>query len=158
MMTSCRKDFLRAGLALSMVAAAAHGAAALQLVSAEVAGTELRLGLSDGRTLAGAQLVGVQLDLTDEFGAPVRVRIDAVGPDPNDKTGEVLLYSLTTPAADGAWQPVCNPDPDGKPLATLQQGEDSRVVIWCTAGALAKCVRFVALRVLRARRRVRRTT
>lgn len=139
-MTTWRNILL--GTALALATTAANGAAALQLTLAEVTGTELRLGFSDGRTLAREQLVGVQLDLADEIGAPVRVRVDAVMPDPKDRTGEVLLYSLTTPAAGGGWQPVCDPDPDGKQLGILQQGENGRVVIWCTSGALGKCVRF----------------
>jgi hypothetical protein len=110
--------------------------------SVAVVGTDLRVALSDGRTLAGDGLVGVVLGLRNEGGAVVRVRIEAVMPDPKDKTAEVFLYRFTALDVAGAWQPVCAPDPDGRPLAIPQPGVAGTVAIWCTAGALAKCVRF----------------
>jgi hypothetical protein len=135
----------RAGVALVLVlATVATGAVAdgVKLVSTEVAGSELRVGLSDGRVLVRDGLLGAVLGLTDEYGQPVNVRIDAVERDEAAPTGEVLLYTLTSPDGAGGWQAVCPPDPQGLNRAVLTQSEGGAVVIWCTAGVLAKCVRW----------------
>ncbi len=53
-----------------------------------------------------------------------------------------MLYRLTSPDAAGAWQSVCSPGPDGLQAAIFQLGADGELVIWCTSGALGKCVRY----------------
>ena len=53
----------------------------------------------------------------------------------------MLLYRFTAQDAAGAWQPLCPPDPDGQRLGFPQPGPRGDIVIWCTAGALGKCVR-----------------
>jgi hypothetical protein len=134
-----------ATIAIAIAMVATGSAAAAQAVSlgfTEVAGSELRIGLSDGRLLAREALVGSVMGLSDEDGQPIRVRIDAVERDPDAPTGEVLLYTLTAPNAVGGWGPVCPPGPEGRNLAVLTQGEDGAVVIWCSGGVLAKCVRW----------------
>jgi hypothetical protein len=122
--------------------ATVDAAPVVKITGVEVAGTELRVALSDGRTLAGGGLVGAVLGLRTEEGASVRVRIEAVTADPKDRTGEVFLYRFTAPDAAGNWQPVCSPGPDGLQLGIPQPGAAGTVAIWCTAGALGKCVRF----------------
>jgi hypothetical protein len=137
--------FRRIALALAFtagLATAAHAALAVKLVNVAVAGTDLRVALSDGRTLSGSGLVGAVLGLRNEAGAAIRVKVEAVMADPKDKTGEVFLYRFTAQDTGGAWQPICAPDPDGRPLAIPQPGAGGTVAIWCTAGALAKCIRF----------------
>jgi hypothetical protein len=133
-----------AGLAMVAAAGAAPPARAAMPDQAgvQVAGSELRLGLPDGRVLSGQALVGVVLSLRDAGGVPLRVKIEGVGSDPRDKTGEIRLYRFTAPGPAGDWQPVCSPDPDGQPLGLAVYGGEGRLAIWCTAGALAKCVRF----------------
>jgi hypothetical protein len=110
--------------------------------SVRVVGTELVIALDDGRELGREQVVGTILTLRGEDGQHRRVKIESVAPDPTDPTGGVLLYRLTWPDAAGAWQPVCSPGPDGLQAAILQPGADGELVIWCTSGALGKCVRY----------------
>jgi hypothetical protein len=116
-------------------------AAAQQLQAVRVVGTELQLMLDDGRTLARDELVGAVLTLRAEDGERRRVKIESIMPDPRDRTGEVLLYGFATPDAAGAWRPLCPPDPNGRQLGFPQPGPHGDIVIWCTAGALGKCVR-----------------
>src|SRR5437016_5841422 len=125
-----------------VAATVANAAPAVKLEAVTVAGTELSVGLSGGRTLSGVGLVGAVLGLRSEEGAAMRVKIEAVMADPKDRTGEVFLYRFTAPDATGQWQPVCSPDPDGRQLGIPQPGAGGKVAIWCTAGALGKCVRF----------------
>ena len=133
---------LAAAAGAAVVTAAAQAAPAVKISQVEVVGTDLRVALSDGRTLAGGGLVGAVLGLRTEEGAAVRVKVEAVTADPKDRTGEVFLYRFTAPDAAGKWQPVCSPGPDGLQLGIPQPGAGGNVAIWCTAGALGKCVRF----------------
>ena len=134
--------FMAAGAAFAALAADAPAAAAPKVSGVEVVGTDLRVALSDGRTLSGQGLLGMVLGLRSEAGEPLRVKIEAVTADPKDKTGEVLLYRFTARDGAGNWQPICSPGPDGLRLGIPQPGADGKLVIWCTAGALGKCVRF----------------
>src|SRR4051794_25000222 len=79
----------------------------------EVSGSEFRVRLADGRTLAGEALVGTVLSLgPTEGGGATRVRIDSVERDPEDASGDIVLYGLSTQATpNGEWQPYCTPDP-----------------------------------------------
>jgi len=92
--------------------------------------------------LSRDQLVGAVLTLRAEDGERRRLKIESIIADPRDQTGEVLLYRFTAQDTAGAWQPLCPPDPDGQQLGFPQPGPQGDVVIWCTAGALGKCVRF----------------
>lgn len=121
---------------------AADAAPALKIEGVEVVGTDLRIDLSDGRSLSGGALVGAVLGLSNETGAAMLVKIEAVTADPKDRTGEVFLYRFTTLDAAGRWLPVCSPDPDGRQLGIPQPGAGGKVEIWCTSGALGKCVRL----------------
>ena len=82
--------------------------------------------------------------------ARMTVRIEAVEPDPRDRSGETTLYALSVAdARTGARRNLCSPDPYGErwgfPLAAAY-GADGRATgsfaITCTAGAQAKCIRF----------------
>jgi hypothetical protein len=79
----------RIALALAFtagLATAAHAALTVKLVNVAVAGTDLRVALSDGRTLSGNGLVGTVLGLRNEAGAAVRVKVEAVlGACPNNR-------------------------------------------------------------------------
>ena len=113
-----------------------------------VEGTAFVLRQADGTELRGAQLVGAELDL----GGGVTVRIDAVRPDPGDKSGETLLHAFSTRGADGTWVPLCEPDHDGHregfPVpgrwddAGRYHADPDHFALSCTSGAQAKCVRF----------------
>jgi hypothetical protein len=128
------------GLAVAAVGCSAAAAANGPLVA--VVGTQIEVRAADGSTLPRDRLIGAILALRAEDGERLRVKIEEVMADPKDKTGEVLLYRFTAQDAAGAWQPICSPDPDGRQLGIAQPGAHGEVVIWCTAGALGKCVRF----------------
>src|SRR5690348_13408943 len=136
------KGILAIFVCATSVTAAADAAPTVKMNAVEVVGTDLRVELSGGRTLAGSGLVGSLLGLRTEDGAAVRVKVEAVMADPRDKTGQVFLYRFTARDAAGQWQPICSPGPDGLQLGIPQPGADGKLVIWCTAGALGKCVRF----------------
>jgi ADYC domain len=118
----------------------------------EVTGTTLRARRPDGSSLEGAALVGSVL-VVARGGETLRVRIADVEHDARDPRGEVLLYDFRVVAPDGAEEPLCRPDPDGRrlglPLAgrsdsagILRPGAGNEFELVCTAGARGKCVRF----------------
>ena len=84
----------------------------------EVSGTAFRVTRSDGSVKQGVELHGAVL-VFNIAGSPVRIRIDAITPDPNDNA--VLVHDFRV---------------DG-----LEAGSDVFELI-CTAGAKGKCVRF----------------
>jgi len=127
------------GLAAAL---AAGPTPAPRIASAWVDGTDLVLGLADGRRLTGAALVGAVLALRDEHGVRRTMKVEAVVRDPADPTGAVHLYRLTAPDAAGSWRPVCTPGPDGLQMAIPQPGPAGELAVWCTSGALGKCVRW----------------
>jgi len=105
-----------------------------------VEGTEIVVGLGDGRTLRSKDLVGAVLDVRFE-GEPAKVRIAAVEADPEDKTGTVWLHTFEARQADGSWANLCGPGPDGRRQGFPLQGPGG-LEFTCSAGALGKCVRF----------------
>jgi hypothetical protein len=119
----------------------AASAAAHEAPRMEVEGTEFVVTLGDGRVMRSRDLAGTVLDV--RFGGrPMRLRIAAVEPDPQDRTGTVWLHSFETPAADGGWQNFCTAGPDGRRQGFPLAGGPDGVELSCTAGAIAKCVRF----------------
>ncbi len=101
----------------------------------------------EGAALGGAVLV------VAVGGRTLRVRVANVEQDARDPRGEVLLYDFRVIARNGAEEPLCRPDPDGRqlglPLAGRSDGagilrpsaaNDFELV--CTSGARGKCVRF----------------
>ncbi len=140
-------------LAALAVAGAPSAAPQTAAQRVEIVGTVFHVTLADGHVLAQAELPGVVLAIGDGSGNQRRIRIDAVEPDPKDKTGEILLYQLSEQdSGDGSWKNLCLPDPDGKRLGFPLAGAftaDGRYVaapgkllITCTGGAEGKCVRF----------------
>jgi hypothetical protein len=127
-------------------------AAAAELRSIEVDGTEFKATLIDGRVLRSAELVGATLTIGISGGV-TRVRIDAVELDPEAKGAPIWLHSFSTETAEGLRQPLCDPGPDGRrdgfPLAgraradgAMEPAEPGVFEIVCTSGARGKCVRF----------------
>ena len=121
--------------------------------SLEVAGTQFRITMPDGRGLASADLIGAVLDAIDETGRTVAVRLDAVTRDPADVDGDIWLHRFSVPdAATGSWRDFCIPGPDGTvagfPLAGSWTNDGrheharSGFTITCTSGAVGKCVRM----------------
>lgn len=153
-----RRTLLRAVLPVLLALAGWSGgsvpAPAVEVGKVEIVGTAFRITLADGRVLTGAALVGAVLDVADDAGNPLTVRINGHRPDPLDPSGETVLYALSTPdpAAPGGWTSLCRPGPDGLalgfPLAGAWTADGRHVAapgsfgITCTAGAVGKCVRF----------------
>lgn len=120
--------------------------------SVEAEATEFKVTLSDGRVLRSRDLVGARLVIA-MGGDTLRVRLDAVEPDPDATTGTVWLHTFSMQAADGAWRNICEAGPDGRrqgfPIAgrpgadgSFAQAEPGVLEFACTSGALGKCVRF----------------
>ena len=136
--------------------AATFATAALPAIAAdptviriEAVGTGFRATLSDGSVKQAKDLAGAVLVFNID-GKRVRIRIAAITPDPNDKTGTVLLHDFRIDATNA---PLCGPDPDSKrlgfPLAgrtasdgRFVAGEPGVFELICTSGAQGKCVRF----------------
>ncbi len=117
----------------------------------EVVGTEFRVTTDHGGMLTSRDLVGAVLTV-QYAGTMRRLRIDAVEPDPQDASGEVLLHTFSEQLADGSWANICSPGPDGRRQGFPLAGRalpDGRIVeapggieLICTGGAQGKCVRF----------------
>ena len=108
--------------------------------SISVEGTEIVVKLSEGRTLRSKDLVGATLDVRFE-GEPAKVRIAAIEPDPDDKSGTVWLHTMEGRQPDGSWNNLCSTGPDGRRQGFPLQGA-AGLEFTCSAGALGKCVRF----------------
>ena len=150
---------LWAGCALIAAAGLSYaksGDASLQSIEAE--GTQFKATLTNGRVLRSADLVGATLTIAVSGGTR-RMRIDAVETDPGapergvPPDPEVFLHTLSVETANGAWENICKPGPDGRrqafPLAgranadaTIRPAEQGAFEIICTGGAQGKCVRF----------------
>ena len=118
----------------------------------DVVGTTLRAQRADGSVLEGTALVGAVL-VVAVGSETLRVRIANVEQDARDPRAEVLLYDFRVIAPNGAEEPLCRPDPDGRrlglPLAgrsdaagILRPSAADEFELVCTSGARAKCVRF----------------
>ena len=126
---------------LALFCTAAVPAAAQPAPKVTVEGTEFVVALADGRVLRSRDLVGATLD-AHFAGRPMRIRIAAVEPDPQDKSGKVWLHTLETRDADGVWTNFCTAGPDGRQQGFPVEGGPRGLELSCTAGAIAKCVRF----------------
>jgi len=140
------------GLMLLAALPTQSGAQSASLKSVEVQGTEFKVTLTDGRVLRSREIVGARLTIA-MGGQMVRVRIDGVERDPDAKNGEVWLHTFSAELADGTWQNVCDPGPDGRrqgfPVAgrpradgMLEPADPGVFELACSSGALGKCVRF----------------
>jgi hypothetical protein len=121
--------------------------------SVEVAGTLFRVTILDGRVLTSPELIGAVLDVIDEAGRIMTVRIEAVIRDPSDSEGDVWLhrFSILDPWT-GGWHELCAPAPDGTVAGFPVKGSwtsdrrhlrgSSGFTVTCTSGAIGKCVRF----------------
>ncbi len=107
-----------------------------------VEGDELVIRTTGGTALRGDALTGAVLKIDVEGLGAAEVRIDAFHLDHSSVGGELRLYELSRSDGAGGWLPVCEPNPFGDVSAVLQPGMDGAIAIWCTSGALAKCVHF----------------
>lgn len=106
-----------------------------------VEGTEFVVTQADGGVLRSRDMVGAVLDVTFA-GRAVRLRIAAVEPDPEDRSGTIWLHTLESRDAAGSWSNFCSAGPDGRRQGFPLAGGPDGVELSCTAGAIAKCVRF----------------
>ena len=132
----------------------AMGQGAVTAPSIEVLGTSFRVALPDGRILGSSDLIGAILEVEDDAGRSVTVRLDTVTRDPTDRDGDVWLHRFSAKdAATGAWRDLCTtPAPDGSvagfPLAGRWPSDGRHLrdsfgfIVTCTAGAIGKCVRL----------------
>jgi hypothetical protein len=118
----------------------------------DVVGTELRVRLSSGRVLSGADLNGATLTLTESEGRPShKVRVQSVSVDPKDPAREILLYHLlAVDEATGKTEELCGPDARGERWAFPVRGQwdadgnhisDAGYTLTCGDGAQGKCGR-----------------
>lgn len=104
-------------------------------------GSELVVSI-EGRQIPRADLTGAVLALKLQDGGLTDVRIDHVFTDPKRLESDVVLYDLSIADSGGTWTPVCEAEPDGAPHAVLQPTSGGAIAIFCTAGALGKCIRL----------------
>ncbi len=127
-----------AGLVIAATTALAQAPAVSSL---GVEGTEVVVSLADGRTLRSKDIVGAVLKVRFE-GEPAEVRVAAVELDPDDKSKTVWLHTFEARQADGTWQNLCGPGPDGRRQGFALKTPDGGLDLTCTSGAVGKCVRF----------------
>jgi hypothetical protein len=129
------------------------GEAVADQPSIEVVGTSFQVTIPDGRLLLSSDLIGAVLDVVDEAGRTVTLRIDAVGKDPSDPGGEIWLHRFSVADDSGSgWREFCTPGPDGTvagfPIAGswASDGRHEKAsagfIVTCTSGAVGKCVRM----------------
>lgn len=128
----------------------ADGPASVRSVTVD--GTAFRVLMADGRVLPQASLPGTVLVLGIGDGRNRRIRIDAVEPDPKDPAGAPLYTMSAQNPGSGAWENICEADPEGRRLAfpvpgaftadTRYTPSADRFFITCTGGAESKCIRF----------------
>jgi len=151
-MSGAAFHFLRAAVAACGVFVVVFSARAAGVESIDVEGTQFVAKLSDGRVLRSRDLIGATLSIATH-GGMLRMRIDAVEPDPTVANGDVLLHTMSFQAQDGGWRNLCDAGPDGRrqgfPLkgraradATIEPAEPGVFELTCTGGAQGKCVRF----------------
>jgi hypothetical protein len=96
---------------------------------------------------------GIIIDARSDRGELQHFRIDSVDPDPEDRDGDVRLYSVSVSSPDSnTWQPYCRPDMEGRSAAIPIQGSwtmqgdfqpgTDMITFACTSGAIGKCIRF----------------
>lgn len=110
-------------------------------------------GRTSQQSLQGQDFIGARLDAVDMTGQPLQVTIKDISADPQDPSGQTLLYSLLAyDPATGTSQDACDPDADGVRQAIPVSGTwdpsgthaDSTTdfTFGCTSGVIAKCVRW----------------
>lgn len=110
-------------------------------------------GRVGAQTLSGIDFVGAELQAVDALGNAQQVTIQSITNDPQDLSGETLLYGLMiTNLASGASQNACEADANGVQLAIPVPGiwsatgahmdSASEFTFGCTSGVIAKCVRW----------------
>ena len=111
------------------------------------------VGALAGQPVSGADFAGATITQQDVDGTTFDSVITSVQTDPQDPSGEILLYTLTAYNPNtGATENICNPDPWGGRYATPVYGSwdssgahldsTTQFMFACTSGVVAKCVRW----------------
>lgn len=139
-------------MALGLVLAAGAALAEEETAVVQVRGTALIVTLPDGRSLAPEALVGGVLEVGDERGGTLTVRVEELAIDPMDQEGEIVLYRLKVLDEQGRWRDLCGPDLKGErwalPLAGAwtakgeHRPDPGAFTVACAAAAAGKCVRL----------------
>lgn len=141
------------------LAVSASPGRAAELTSLDIEGTQFRATMSDGRVLRSPELVGATLTVANGAGGALKIRIEAVEPDPENQeraatpSDAVLLHTFSFQTAEGDWKNLCDAGPDGRrqgfPVpgrakgdGTIAAAEAGVFELTCTGGAQGKCVRF----------------
>jgi hypothetical protein len=130
-----------------MLVASARAETVVSAAHVSVEGTAFRIRGADGAVLAEDRLPGTVIVVNDGT-AQIALRIDSVERHPRDP--EITAYTLSAQGADGGWNNVCTPGPDGTRLAFPLGGmwspdgshveNPNRFNLTCTGGAIGKCV------------------
>ena len=104
----------------------------------------------NGALLKSVDLVGAVLVVTNDDGAPLRIKIAGVRPHP--RVPDILLHDFRIESAPGIWTPLCSPDALGLRMGFPIPGgwdeqnrfiaNEDRLFVTCTSGAQGKCVVF----------------
>ncbi len=107
---------------------------------------------ANANDLADDSLIGQVVEMQDNVGGSLPVRIDSIQQDSTPGNDDVFLYTLSAfNPAENAWQNVCSPDIDGHRYAIVMQGTwdaqgryqpSSLISFGCTSGVLSKCIRW----------------
>lgn len=135
------------GTALAGVTVGGAAVAGLTLSGTSFSGT------IDGRLISGRDFIGAVFQEVTPDGAIATVQIRDIAPDPQDPSGQRLLYALWSEDPQHQQSgPACQPDPSGDQRALPLRGTwDERgdftdsagtFSFACTAGVLAKCARW----------------
>ena len=111
------------------------------------------VGTLAGQPVRGADFAGATVTQQDIDGTSFDSTITSVQSDPQDASGEILLYAITAYNPNtGATEDICNPDPWGGRYATPVYGSwdssgahldsTTQFMFACTSGVVAKCVRW----------------
>jgi hypothetical protein len=102
-------------------------------------GTEFVLSLSDGRTLRGADVIGMQL-VVQHHSEAVSIRIEGVSEEAKAAGGAVFLYRASVHEPGGSSHDLCLPDAAGRRAGFPIPDEKGWFSFSCTSGVEAKCV------------------
>lgn len=159
-----RAAVLVAGVLLAVMVARRHAKRSAATADAstttgtlafQLEGTRIRVpkGTGDAGFYPDDDLRGAELVYAGNKGTQTVFRIDDMAPDPEDPTGKLILYALSTrDSDDGPWRNACTQDSKGLARGFLLEGrwsptgehlkQKGEFEITCTSGAEGKCVRM----------------
>lgn len=110
----------------------------IDIAGAKLDGTALILLDADDEPIGGAELlVGATLSATDNAGAPLEVRVDAI--DRDTERDDIVFYTLTLQGENVCGEGVLGFFVDGRWDDNGDRHDDA-ISFSCTTGVIAKCV------------------